>query len=71
MTITSMLTVSWAWIAACVFAGAACTVLVCILLAKLTEPHRVQHTRVHNHHAVETRKPAPTEADREQLPRAA
>jgi hypothetical protein len=71
MAISNMMTVSWAWIAACVFAGAACTALVCVLLAKLTEPRRTQHLGAHHRQAAETPEPTPAEDDRTQLPRAA
>jgi bacteriorhodopsin len=71
MAISNMLTTSWLWIAACVFAGAAFTVLVCILLAKLTEPRRARHLGIHRHQAAETHEPAPAEGDQEHLPRAA
>jgi hypothetical protein len=67
MVITSMMTVSWASIAACVFAGAAMTVLACILLAELTQRHRARQSGAHRSTVQAHEQISPDETGREHL----
>jgi hypothetical protein len=71
MVITSIMTVSWAWIAACVFAGAATTVLACILLAELTQRHHARQPVAHRSTAQAHEQISPDETGHEHLRHAA
>ncbi len=57
MVVSSIMTVSWAWIATWAGLGAVCTVLACIVLAKLTERRRASR-RIARHQAERTHEPA-------------
>jgi hypothetical protein len=71
MAINNMMMVSWAWIAAWVFAGAAITVLACILLAVVTERHHARRPSAdHVSHGVHELIP-PAETGRQHLRHAA
>ncbi len=71
MAAASMITVSWAWMAAWVFLGAVITVLACIMLSELTRrPHARKPTA---HHAAPRahEQTSPDETSHEHLPHAA